>query len=289
MDDDKIAKIAEKASEGLLKSREPEIQRRSEEAARNIALNIAEGKISVASENIKRELESRARDIATNVVNDAIPKVISDLTSQIESLVANSIKDIESRIDERKTKTPSQLEDQSAANNLFNYTTRGSYEGQEVRFALNGQVLTPEEANEFGNINYIEFGGGGVSCVGLALYAQTIGTTTSVWISSGTIAGQIPIGMDSIIGQFISSAGSGQVWAEIIINPTNGDLVSVGIGSGSSVPSGSSSNFYYALGAYTFNGSSPTITNYGCGSLNVNICRNWFATEEPFYGVSFTR
>jgi hypothetical protein len=43
----------------------------------------------------------------------------------------------------------------------FNYTTDANYNGQDVKFVLAGQVLTPEEAGEFGDINYIDLGGGG--------------------------------------------------------------------------------------------------------------------------------
>jgi len=282
MDDEKIAKIAEKASEGLLKSREPEIQRRSEEAARNIALNIAEGKVSAASENIKRELESKARDIATSVVNDAIPKIISDLNSQIESLVTNSIKDLESRIDERKSNTPSQPEDQSATNNLFNYTTRGSYEGQEVRFALNGQVLTPEEADEFGNINYIEFGGEGGGNFAFRLFPTTTGGSDPqprIGVQYGEINGTPPSGM-SQSQPLLLDCGTAKIWAEIGFNLLDGSISSRVINFGSSVPnnsiSGGGANIQ--IGDVIFENETYTVNNqFYVGNINIrkyDICEN---------------
>lgn len=42
----------------------------------------------------------------------------------------------------------------------LNYTTDANYQGQDVKFTLFGQVLTPEEEAQFGDINYISFGGG---------------------------------------------------------------------------------------------------------------------------------
>jgi len=68
---------------------------------------------------------------------------------------------LSARIDELKTAIDAIKKDEGLVNQDLNYTTRGTYEGNEVRFSLFGQVLTQEEANEFGDINYIEFGGGG--------------------------------------------------------------------------------------------------------------------------------
>jgi hypothetical protein len=146
----------------------------------------------------------------------------------------------------------------------------------------------PSEFLEWRKINE-----SGSECVGLNLYKKTVGsppnTAIQVWIGAGTIAGQIPSGFDNIQGKFVVSSGSGLVWARVTINQSNGNLQSVSIDNGSSVPSNTNTNFHYPLGAYQYSGGSPTITNYGCGSLDVSICRNWFRATAPFYGVSFNR
>jgi hypothetical protein len=135
--------------------------------------------------------------------------------------------------------------------------------------------------------------GGGSSCVGLALYKKTVGTapstTTQVWVGAGTVAGQVPSGFDPADGKSIASGGSGSVWAEVNINGTTGDIVSVAVAGGGTTPNNTDTSFYYPLGYYEYDGNSPSVTNYGCGSIDVTVCRNWFANKAPFYGVSMSR
>jgi hypothetical protein len=127
--------------------------------------------------------------------------------------------------------------------------------------------------------------GGGVGCAGLALYTKD----DEVWIGAGTVAGDLPSGFDSAEGKGIASSGSGDVWAEVNINDTTGDVTSVAVTGGGTTPNNTDTSFYYALGYYEYVNGIPTVTNYGCGSLNVNICRNWFVATAPFFSVSFVR
>ena len=132
-------------------------------------------------------------------------------------------------------------------------------------------------------------GGGGDSCVGLALYTKTVGTTTQVWISAGTVGGELPSGFDPEEGKNIANSGSGDVWAEVNISGSTGDIVSVSVTGGASTPPNSSTSFRYTLGYYFYDAGTPQIANYGCGSVTAAICRNWFATSSPFYQVTFFR
>ena len=149
---------------------------------------------------------------------------------------------------------------------------------------------TVQRAREpIADLTQIDRGGGVDSCVGLALYKKTIGTTTQVWISAGTVAGDLPSGFDPAEGKSIAGGGSGNVWAEVNINGTTGDIVSVAVTGGGTTPNDTDTSFYYTLGNYSYTVGVPTITNYGCGSLDVTVCRNWFASEAPFYGVTINR
>jgi hypothetical protein len=136
-------------------------------------------------------------------------------------------------------------------------------------------------------------GGGGSSCVGLQLFSKTVGTppstTTQVWISPGTVAGQVPTGFDPSDGKSISSSGSGEVWAEVNIGATTGEVVSVAVSGGSETPTNTSTSFYYALGYYAYDEGVPTISNYGCGGVEITVCRNWYAAEAPWYGATLSR
>jgi hypothetical protein len=137
--------------------------------------------------------------------------------------------------------------------------------------------------------SYYEAGGGGDSCVGLALYTKTVGENTQVWIDAGTVAGELPSGFDPADGKFIASGGSGSVWAEANINQTTGEVVSVAVTGGGSTPNNTNTSFYYTLGYYEYDGDSASVINYGCGGVEVTICRNWFAGTAPFYGVTLSR
>lgn len=134
-------------------------------------------------------------------------------------------------------------------------------------------------------------GGGAASCIGLNLYVKTVVNSQQVWVGAGTVAGDLPSGFDPVEGKFIASGGFGNVWAEVNINGTTGEIVSVAVTGGGSTPNDTDTSFYYPLGYYRYSGNPPTatVTNYGCGSVSVEICRNWFVTQAPFYSVSFLR
>jgi len=143
--------------------------------------------------------------------------------------------------------------------------------------------------------SYYEAGGGG-ACVGLALYTKTVAVGVppvalqQVWIGAGTVAGQLPSGLDPMEGKLIASDGSGDVWAVLNINGDTGEIVSTTIEGGTSILDNPNTSFHYPLGHYEYNESGgASITNYGCGSINAAICRNWFTASPPFYGVGWRR
>ncbi len=141
--------------------------------------------------------------------------------------------------------------------------------------------------------SYYKAGGGDSGCAGLALYTKTVGTppntTTQVWVGAGTVNGELPSGFDPIDGKNIANGGSGDVWAEVNINGETGEIISAVVNGGGNTPENTDTSFYYTLGHYQYDGNIPSIMNYGCGGIDVTICRNWFALEAPFYGVSLTR
>lgn len=142
-------------------------------------------------------------------------------------------------------------------------------------------TLPPEDS-------YYEGGGGGNGCIGLALYTKTIEEVTQVWISAGTVAGQLPSGFDPAEGKIIATSGSGYVAALVTIDQSDGTITSIEVEGGhSSYPDDGN---YYVLGYYEYDGNTATVTNYGCGSLNVNVCRRFFVADNngPF-SVSISR
>jgi|694.fasta_scaffold37532_2 uncharacterized coiled-coil protein SlyX len=142
----------------------------------------------------------------------------------------------------------------------------------------------------------VQSGGVGQNCVGLNIYTKTNEDgDQEVWIGAGTVAGQVPDDFDSIEGKLIENSGSGLVWAKIEIDENLGTIVSVNVDNGEEIPDNSNTSFHYPLGAYEQIESDNegnirfTVENYDCGSVDVNICRNWFRSTAPFYGVSFSR
>lgn len=138
---------------------------------------------------------------------------------------------------------------------------------------------------------YYEAGGEG-GCFGLGLYVKSPDSGNGpeeVWVGAGTIANQTPSGLSETDGKNIANGGSGYVWGEVNIDQETGEIVSVDVDGGGETPENSDTAFYYTLGYYEYDEESPTVTNYGCGSLDVVICRNWYAAEAPFYGVTITR
>jgi hypothetical protein len=124
------------------------------------------------------------------------------------------------------------------------------------------------------------------ACIGLALYIKSVGTppVAEVWIGAGTVGGDLPSGFNSLEGKSIASSGFGSVWAEVNVN-NSGEITSKTIESGGY----SSDPTRYLLGYYEYVDGSPRVTNYGCGTIDVSVCRNWYASEEPFYTVFLTR
>jgi hypothetical protein len=130
-------------------------------------------------------------------------------------------------------------------------------------------------------------------CTGLNIYSKTVGTppdtVQQVWVGVGTIAGQTPDGFNPTDGKLIAVGGTGNVWAEVEIDGDTGEINSLNVDGGGTTPENTDTKFYYTLGYFEFGTNSVTITNYGCGGIEVTVCRNWFAAEDPFYGVTLTR
>jgi hypothetical protein len=158
MNEDSISKIAENTAERLFKSREPELKRAAEESARLIALSIVGDEVSSASESIKKAAEDRAKEAAVTAINQIVPEIKGELTPQINSLISSAIKELDRKIDLIKKDSKQSTEDPQVQKSNLNYSTVGIYQGDLVGFALNGQVLTISEKNQYGEINKIIFG-----------------------------------------------------------------------------------------------------------------------------------
>ena len=134
----------------------------------------------------------------------------------------------------------------------------------------------------------------GEQCAGLRIYSKTVGPPENriaqVWVSAGTINGELPDGFDPIGGKMVAESETGFVWIQVDINPFSGLVLSSSANAGFSIPENEEATFYYGIGSYEYQSQdSVTIQNYGCGSITAAVCRNWYTIEQPFYSVYFFR
>lgn len=116
-----------------------------------------------------------------------------------------------------------------------------------------------------------------------------------VWafkVTPSTIGGELPDSpTPEADGTYLfSPSGTGEVWVAITIDDSTGVVTARSLESGASTPANSPPNYYERIGAYDFPGDpdAPTLSNYRYGPVHVLVCRNWFAFETPFYGVTFS-
>lgn len=137
---------------------------------------------------------------------------------------------------------------------------------------------------------YTADGSGASSCTeGFGLYKKTVRDKTQIWIYPGTIGGELPNGFNPLDGKLLGSSGAATVYAQVIIDGNNGKITSSNIHTGSMPSNGSDTTAYYELGYYEVNKDSASTINYGCGSIRVVVCRNWYATKSPYYTVRLER
>jgi hypothetical protein len=161
-----------------------------------------------------------------------------------------------------------------------------------------GDTITDSMTNEtIAPSQYFLSGGGGGgedSCSGLKLYVKSIPRSSGkdkkqVWISGGTVGGVIPNGVDPIKGKLIASAGTGNVWAGVrITDEGEVDKTIIDRGTGDP-PEDTDTDFYYLIGAFQYDGDTPTVNNFGCGSVGVIVCRKWYASKAPYFNVYYSR
>lgn len=83
------------------------------------------------------------------------------------------------------------------------------------------------------------------------------------------------------------SGSGGFVWGGITVDQTDGTITSRFLDIGASVPEDTATEFYVEIGSYVIDADTLTVSNSRYGPINATICRNWFASESPFYGLSF--
>lgn len=110
-------------------------------------------------------------------------------------------------------------------------------------------------------------------------------------VLESSIGSEIPSGFAEGRKTFVASGTGGYIYARVAVS-NSGEISSVGLLSGSSVPNDTNTVYHAPIGWYAVEGTAPNITvtmgNLRYGPVNVTICRDWFASSSPYYGVSLS-
>jgi len=150
-------------------------------------------------------------------------------------------------------------------------------------------------------LEFMPIGSGGGRCpIQLFSYKRPgtdENTPPEVWATLGNIAGltenDVPgYSEDGPEGWFIASSGSGNVYIEITVDQETGSnqAVSADFVIQDTAPETpqDGTKIYVPIGSFEYDGNSVSITPDG-GSISLQMCRNWFAAESPFFGVNYTK
>lgn len=118
------------------------------------------------------------------------------------------------------------------------------------------------------------------------------GETKKIRVVYSTLAGEEPTGFspgDDPEYKLTVSA-TGYIWGGITINETTGEIVDDGIwlDSGSAVPANTDDTFYVQIGSFSIDDDTLTIAQARFGPIHATICRNWFASAAPYFGVNWS-
>lgn len=105
-------------------------------------------------------------------------------------------------------------------------------------------------------------------------------TTPHLFVGVGQV-GNVIIGEDEDLGPIDSNKGK-LVLAKVTLNGTDGtyDAEIVAL---ADAPSPTATVVHFLLGAVSEEGS---VSQTACGPFTVTVCRNWYASEAPYFGMS---
>lgn len=110
-------------------------------------------------------------------------------------------------------------------------------------------------------------------------------------VRESTLAGEVPGGFTAGIMDLTIADAAGVVYAKLTINGTTGAVTARAVEKAATMPADTSTVFHEQIGSYTVTGSGGSAvisaSNARYGPIPATVCRNWFAAEAPFYGVTF--
>lgn len=105
-------------------------------------------------------------------------------------------------------------------------------------------------------------------------------TTRHLFVGIGQV-GNVIIGEDENLGSLDSNKGK-LVLAKVTLNGTDGTYDAEIVAS-TDVPSPTATVVHVLLGAVS---DERSVSQTACGPITVTVCRNWYAGEAPYFGMS---
>jgi len=121
----------------------------------------------------------------------------------------------------------------------------------------------------------------GSTCGSLRVFAKTPdgAEKPNLYVGKGTV-GEDNYETDTDLGG-LDEASDNSVYIKIELDGTDGTYTDEFIVD--SDKQSDDTTTYFLLGAVAADG---TITQYACGPVFVTVCRNWYAAESPYYGMT---
>lgn len=134
------------------------------------------------------------------------------------------------------------------------------------------------------------FGGGTSGASACTAFLLEKSDTNKFTVTESTIIGETPAGFTDGLKEFTVSTADGVVYGKITIG-ADGIPETAEVLQGEDLPDDSGTEYHREIGRFHVEGTGEdavlSITQTRCGPLEATVCRNWFAAEAPFYGVSW--
>jgi len=139
-------------------------------------------------------------------------------------------------------------------------------------------------------ISVVRRRGGGGSAPACTAFKLTVSTADKFTVSESTVAGLTPSGFTAGLQEFTVVITDGVVFAKLIIDSA-GDPVSATVEQDATLPTDTATDFHRQIGTFHVEGTGEdavlSVSQTRCGPFEAAICRNWFAAEAPFYGITW--
>lgn len=115
-------------------------------------------------------------------------------------------------------------------------------------------------------------------------------STTRIRVYPSTLAGGSSTDLGFSEGDeppFLLVPEEGILVGGITVDQQTGEVTSRSIEILSEMPADTDDTFYVEIGTIALDAGTWSVSNSRYGPINVQICRNWYAAEEPYFGVTW--